>query len=77
MHGWLQGYGNAEEMIRHLLKSLLINDVVDGLLVPLRTPDGRNVVPTLIHDPGLLAQAAPTNRHRSSSQMPVVHPRQR
>lgn len=59
MQGWLKGHGNADEMIRHLLESLLANSVVDGLLVPLRTPDGRNVVPTLVRDAALLKRAAP------------------
>jgi len=63
MNGWyapqLPGNNDAEDLIRHMLHRLLSGDFVDGLLVPLRTPDGRNVVPTLVHDPDLLARAAP------------------
>ena len=63
MHGWYTSRrvdsGSVEETIRHLLESLLMGGVVDGLLVPLRTPDGRNAVPTLVRDPSLLVQAAP------------------
>jgi formate dehydrogenase subunit beta len=59
MQGWIRVRENVEETIRHLLADLLTDGVVDGLLVPLRTPDGRNAVPTLIHDPALLAQAVP------------------
>ena len=64
-HGSREGYtprspaSRADETIRHLLSSLLTQGVVDGLLVPMHTPDGRNAVPALIHDPNLLAQAAP------------------
>jgi formate dehydrogenase subunit beta len=59
MRGWLEVHRNAEETIRHLLERLLVGGIVDGLLVPLRTADGRNAVPALIRDPALLARAAP------------------
>ena len=59
MQGWIKGQGSADETIRHLLESLLAGGVVDGLLVPLHTPDGRNVVPTLVRDPVLLTRAVP------------------
>jgi formate dehydrogenase subunit beta len=59
MQGWLKGHGGADETIRHLLGKLLTDGVVDGLLVPLRTLDGRNVVPTLVRDAALLERAAP------------------
>jgi formate dehydrogenase subunit beta len=59
MQGWITGHGNAEETIRYVLRRLLVDGIVDGLLVGLRTPDGRNAVPTLVRDPDLLAQAAP------------------
>jgi formate dehydrogenase subunit beta len=59
MQGWLKGHGSAEETVRHLLEHLLADGVVDGLLVPLRTPDGCNVVPTLVRDAALLERAAP------------------
>jgi len=49
----------ADEAIRHLLEKLLTQDIVDGLLVPMHTPDGRNAVPALINDPALLVRAAP------------------
>jgi formate dehydrogenase subunit beta len=53
------GHGNADETICYLLGKLLTDGVIDGLLVPLRTPDGRNAVPTLVRDPDLLLQAVP------------------
>lgn len=59
MEGWLKVEDNAEQTIRRLLEVLLVSGVVDGLLVPLRTPDGHSVVPTLVRDPALLARAAP------------------
>ncbi|MBN1978035.1 MAG: formate dehydrogenase [Anaerolineae bacterium] len=59
MQGWLNGHGSTEETIRHLLASLLAGGTVDALLVGLRTPDGRNVVPTLVRDAALLERAAP------------------
>ena len=59
MQGWLKGHGGADETIRHLLEKLLSDGIVDGLLVGLRTPDGRNVVPTLVRDLALLEQATP------------------
>jgi formate dehydrogenase subunit beta len=59
MQGWITGHGSAGETIRHLLGKLLTDGVVDGLLVPLRTPDGRNAVPTLVRDAELLERAAP------------------
>jgi formate dehydrogenase subunit beta len=48
-----------EQTITRLLERLLTEGVVDGLLTPLRTPDGRNVVPALVRDPSLLVHAAP------------------
>jgi formate dehydrogenase subunit beta len=59
MQGWLKVEDNAAETVNRLLEALLTGGIVDGLLVPLRTPDGRNVVPTLVRDPALLARAAP------------------
>jgi formate dehydrogenase subunit beta len=59
MMGWVKGHGNADETIRYLLEKLLTSDAVDALLVGLRTPDGRSVVPTLVRDPCLLQRAAP------------------
>jgi formate dehydrogenase subunit beta len=46
-------------MLRCLLEELLASSVVDALLVPLRTPDERSVVPALVHEPALLERAAP------------------
>ncbi len=46
MDGWLTGHGNAKETIRYLLERLLSEGIVEGLLVPVQTPDGRNAVPT-------------------------------
>jgi formate dehydrogenase subunit beta len=44
--------------IQNLLKKLLENDLVDILLVPMRTPSG-TVAPTLVSDPQLLQFADP------------------
>ncbi len=59
MHGWLTVQENAQETIRRLLERLLTEGIVDALLAPLRTPDGRSVAPVLVRDPALLEQAAP------------------
>ena len=59
MQGWVKVEGGVEQTIQRLLGALLAQGVVDGLLVPLRTPDGRNAVPTLVRDPALLERAAP------------------
>ena len=59
MQGWLKVEDNAAKTMNRLLEVLLTGGIVDGLLVPLRTPDGRNAVPTLVRDPALLARAAP------------------
>jgi formate dehydrogenase subunit beta len=57
--GWLEVQGGAGRTINRLLESLLTGGIVDGLLVPLRTPDGHNAVPALVRDPALLERAAP------------------
>jgi len=59
MRGWLDVQGGTARTITHLLETLLTGGVVDGLLVPVRTPAGRNAVPTLVRDPTLLERAAP------------------
>ncbi|MGD2179229.1 MAG: hypothetical protein PVG71_15565, partial [Anaerolineae bacterium] len=59
MKGWLDVHDGPEQTIIRLLERLLTEEVVDGLLVPLRTLDGRNAVPTLLRDPALLLRAAP------------------
>jgi len=59
MQGWVKVEGGTEQTIQRLLGALLAQGVVHGLLVPLRTPDGRNAVPTLVRDPALLERAAP------------------
>ncbi len=59
MKGWLKVQDGPAQTINRLLETLLTSGVVDGLLVPLRTPDGRNVVPALVRDPALLEWAAP------------------
>jgi len=59
MQGWLKVQDSTAQTINHLLETLLTTGLVDGLLVPLRTPDGRNVVPALVRNPALLEQAAP------------------
>lgn len=59
MRGWLKVRGSADETIHGLLETLLTSGAVEGLLVPLRTLDERNVVPTLVRDTALLERAAP------------------
>jgi len=59
MNGWLEVKDSTEQAVNRLLETLLTNGIVDGLLVPLRTLDGRNAVPTLVRDPALLERAAP------------------
>jgi len=59
MKGWLKVQDGTARTINRLLETLLTSGTVDGLLVPLRTPDGRNAVPTLVRDPVLLERAAP------------------
>ena len=59
MEGWVRVEGGAEETIRRFLEALLVSDTVDGVLVPLHTPDRRNAVPTLVRDPALLERTAP------------------
>jgi len=59
MNGWLETESGTTRGIVDLLQRLLSEGIVDALLVPLRTPDGRAVVPTLIRDPSLLSQARP------------------
>jgi formate dehydrogenase subunit beta len=59
MKGWLKAEDGAVQAVNRLLEVLLAGGVVDGLLVPLRTPDGRNAVPVLVRDAALLEQAAP------------------
>ncbi len=51
--------GDALEAMRGVLRRLLEQKAVDAILVPLATPDGRNAVPTLVHDPEALAHADP------------------
>jgi formate dehydrogenase subunit beta len=51
--------GDTLGALRALLRSLLENKVVDAMLVPVPTPDGRNLVSTLVHDPEQLAEADP------------------
>lgn len=59
MQGWVEVQEGTREAINGLLERLLSEGVVDGLLVGLRTPDGRNAVPTLIRDARLLERADP------------------
>jgi formate dehydrogenase subunit beta len=59
MNGWLETQGDVRRTIVRLLETLLTADVVDALLVPLRTLDGRGVVPTLVRGSSLLDRARP------------------
>jgi len=63
MLGWYtpqrEVQGDPESALRDLLHHLLAGSLVDALLVPLRTPDDRGVVPALVRDPDLLERAAP------------------
>jgi formate dehydrogenase subunit beta len=51
--------GDTLGALRALLRALLENKVVDAILVPVATPDGRNLVPTLVRDAEQLARADP------------------
>ena len=51
--------GDTLEAMRRVLRALVENKVVDAVLVPLATPDRRNLVPTLVHDPAQLERADP------------------
>ena len=51
--------GDTLGAMRRLLRTLLEKGVVDAILVPVATPDGRNLVPTLVRDPEQLAHADP------------------
>lgn len=51
--------GDTLEAMRGLLRALLEKDVVDAVLVPVATPDGHNLVPTLVRDAELLGRADP------------------
>jgi formate dehydrogenase subunit beta len=59
MQGWLKVRDGARQAVNRLLERLMSQGVIDGLLVPLRTLDDRNVVPTLIRDLALLERAEP------------------
>jgi len=51
--------GDTLEAMRRVLRALVENKVVDAVLVPLATPDRRNLVPTLVRDPAQLERADP------------------
>ncbi|MBN1485543.1 MAG: 4Fe-4S dicluster domain-containing protein [Chloroflexia bacterium] len=51
--------GDTLGTLRALLRRLLEHGVVDAILVPVATPDRRNLVPTLVSDPEQLAHADP------------------
>mgnify|MGYP001148757926 CR=1 FL=1 len=51
--------GDTLGTMRQLLRTLLEKGVVDAILVPVATPDRRNLVPALVRDPEQLAQADP------------------
>jgi formate dehydrogenase subunit beta len=51
--------GDTLGAVRRLLRSVLASGLVEGVLVPLRHPDGRAVVPALVSDPELLERADP------------------
>ncbi len=59
MQGWLEVRDGTRQAVNRLLERLMSEGVIDGLLVPLRTLDDRNVVPTLIRDMALLERAEP------------------
>jgi len=60
IHGTLSvPNGDTLGALRAFLGTLLENKVVDALLVPVPTPDRRNLVPTLVRDPAQLANADP------------------
>lgn len=51
--------GDTLGTLRKMLRILLERGVVEAVLVPVATPDRRNLVPTLVRDPELLAEADP------------------
>lgn len=51
--------GDTLGALRAFLRTLLENKVVDAILVPVATPDRRNLVPTLVRDAEQLAEADP------------------
>lgn len=75
--------GDTLGTLRRLLALLLEQNVVDGVLVPVATPDGRNLVPTLVRDPAHLAEAdpiapvMPIQSARVVSQLTFTEPRER
>lgn len=50
--------GNTLQAVQQVLRELLASDLIEGLLVPLRTPAG-TVTPALVTDPAMLDQADP------------------
>ncbi len=50
--------GNTLKAVQGVLRRLLESDLIDALMVPMRTPAGA-ITPTLVTDPALLDQADP------------------
>lgn len=75
--------GDTLGAMRRVLRTLLENKIVDAILVPLATPDRRNLVPTLVRDPAQLAQAdliapvMPIQAARIVSQLTFTAPEER
>ncbi len=75
--------GDLLGTLRRLLSLLLEQNVVDAVLVPVATPDGRNLVPTLVRDPERLVAADPVapvmpiQSARVVSQLTFTEPTQR
>lgn len=74
--------GNTLAAIQAFLKQLLEGDVVDALLVPMKTPSGA-ITPALVSDPQLLEQADPLtpvmglNAARLAGRVSIREPRDR
>jgi len=72
--------GEVLEAIRAFLSSLLQGKLIDALLVPLETPKGYNIVPTIVSNPDWLqaanplAPVMPLNSARVVSLMTMVSP---
>lgn len=75
--------GDTLATMRRLLQTLLEQEVVDAVLVPIATPEGRNLVPTLVRDPEQLHRAdpiapvMPVHASRVISQLTFTEPDER
>ncbi len=75
--------GDTLRTLRKMLRTLLERGIVETVLVPVATPGRRNLVPTLVRDPELLAEAdpvapvMPVHASRIVSQLTFTGPNER